>query len=312
MNEEDFSKIVLDNGHLRVEVLPQLGAKLSSLQLLPGGVELLQQPIAPYALRDATMRFDESDASGFDECLPSVTACEVETSGGRVSIPDHGDFWRVEWQADRQGDTLRLTAEGLSLPLRFEKTLRLRQNTLDIGYSVTNRASYAVEYGWSAHPLFAVDPGDRILLPPFVRQIQVEGSIGNRLGSPGTRHAWPLATPTNGSVMDLSVAGDITDGIGDKLYTAAPAEGWCVLERVQQKQRISVHFSPKTAPYLGLWICYGGWPENKKYRQNCVALEPCTAPADSLAAAIKNGRGKHLAPGVRDTWQIEMNVTVVS
>ncbi len=303
--------LTLDNGKLHVEVIPELGGKLSSLRL-NGGAELLQQPLRPYAARTREMAFDEGDASGFDECLPSVSGCVVQTALGAVTIPDHGDFWRIEWQAEQSGDEIRLRADGFSLPLRFEKTLRLEDSSVILAYRVTNLSDQPVEYAWSAHPLFTVDAGDRILLPGTVESVVVQGSAGDRLGTAGTRHNWPRAIQSDGKTVDLSIAGDIADGIGDKLYTAAPAEGWCAIERRKEKCRISVHFDVTEISSLGLWLCYGGWPEKGTARQQCVALEPCTAPVDSLAQAMENGSAKRLTAGQSDTWQITVRITGVS
>jgi hypothetical protein len=47
--------------------------------------------------------------------------------------------------------------------------------------------------------------------------------------------------------------------------------------------RIKVGFDAAATPYLGLWICYGGWPERPGPKQMCVAMEPATALVDSLA-----------------------------
>jgi galactose mutarotase-like enzyme len=60
-------------------------------------------------------------------------------------------------------------------------------------------------------------------------------------------------------------------------------ENWCVLERPKAGVRIKVGFDAAATPYLGLWICYGGWPERPGAKQMCVAMEPATAPVDSLA-----------------------------
>src|ERR1700742_1612005 len=100
---EDWAeRAVLENKLLRIVTMPALGGKVASIQLLPSGEELLQQPLLPYAPRVPYMRFDDGDASGWDECLPSVAACEVQTPAGTVSIPDHGDFWQVVWQVVSQ------------------------------------------------------------------------------------------------------------------------------------------------------------------------------------------------------------------
>jgi galactose mutarotase-like enzyme len=311
--ESSTETAVLENSYLRVTVMPALGGKLSSIQLLPNGEELLQQPLQPYATRTPFMRFDDSDASGWDECLPSVAACDVPTSSGVASVPDHGDFWQVAWQVESQSqEKLTLSADGFSLPLRFTKTLALENNRLRVAYSVENIGPHAVEYVWSAHPLFSVEPGDRIILPASVKEVVVEGSGGGRLGIHGSKHPWPQTKLANGQVCDLSVTGAISDSIGDKLFTPAPPEGWCALDRVRLKHRVELHFDARESPYLGLWICYGGWPENKPNRQQCVALEPCSAEGDSLAIAANDGRARHIAPGSKDRWSLELRITRVS
>lgn len=309
----DFmEEVVLENGNLRVAVLPALGGKIASIRIHPEGEELLQAPLRPYAPRTQYMSFDAGDASGWDECLPSVAGCEIEIASRAVTIPDHGDFWQVVWLVESRSEyELTLAAQGFSLPLNFRKKLRLEGESLHIEYSVRNRSAEPVDYLWSAHPGFAVEEGDRILLPPSVREVTVEGSRKNRLGNQGTRHSWPH-THANGQTIDFSVAGKATDGIGDKLFAKAPAEGWCAIERKRLKRKVAFHFDAAQLPYLGLWICYGGWPETQTQRQHCVAMEPCTTEGDSLAAAIKEGRARRISAGSEDRWALELRVTGVS
>ena len=68
--------VVLNSGDLSLTLLPHLGGKIASIRL--GETELLQTPLLPYATRTRNMAFDEADASGWDECLPSVAACTVQ------------------------------------------------------------------------------------------------------------------------------------------------------------------------------------------------------------------------------------------
>jgi galactose mutarotase-like enzyme len=308
-----IEQVVLENGAMRVIVLPSLGGKIASIQILPSEEELLQQPLQPYARRTRYMNFDGSDASGWDECLPSVAACEVSAASGPVSIPDHGDFWQVEWQTVSQSETeVTMSADGFSLPLRFSKILRLDRNRLHVSYALQNLSSKTVEYIWSAHPLFAVEQGDHIVLPDSIKEVIVEGSAQNRLGKQGTTLMWPKATPENQKLSDLTVTGKVTDAVGDKLFAASPLEGWCAIERKRLNCRIELYFDPKRLPYLGLWICYGGWPEHKANRQQCVALEPCTALGDSLATAVSQGRARRLDPEAKDHWSLELQVGGVS
>jgi galactose mutarotase-like enzyme len=298
--------LIMQTDTLRATILPALGGKIASLRWLPGNIELLQAPLATYAPRTFTMGFDEGDASGFDECLPSVAACTVATPNGTTQVPDHGDFWRLPWDAVQEGNTIRMFATGVSLPLRFERVIGLEADTLSLSYRVTNLGQAPVPYAWSAHPLFAVDPGDRIALPPSVTQVQVEGSARQRLGPRHTRHPWPQSASERMEAIDLSAAGGIEDGIGDKLFAKAPPEGWAAVERVQHRLRVEVQFDPERSPWLGLWLCYGGWPEGRTNRQQCVAIEPCTAPVDSLAEAIAAAQARQLEPGQSDEWPMRI------
>jgi hypothetical protein len=84
------------------------------------------------------------------------------------------------------------------------------------------------------------------------------------------------------------------------------------LERAQAGVRIEVQFDAQRSPWLGLWLCYGGWPEGNANRQQCVALEPCTAPMDSLAEAMAAGQARRLGPGESDEWGMRILVSSIS
>lgn len=305
-----MEKVTLANTLLQVEVLPELGGKISSLRYISGNTELMQMPLAPYAPRTMTMEFEESDASGFDECLPSISPCNIKTNGTRVEIPDHGDFWRLPWHCEKSDDQIHLNATGISLPFQFDKVLRLSGSNLEIGYRLTNVGTQSWPYIWSAHPLFAINDGDRIVLPESVTTVKVESSIGNRLEE-GSTHSWPRTRMPDGMETDLSIARGIHAGTGDMFFTKAPLEGWVALERVREGLRIEVRFDREQARYVGLWLCYGGWPEDKTARQQSVAIEPCTAPTGSLSEALRSKEALTLAPDATVAWKIDIGVSEI-
>jgi galactose mutarotase-like enzyme len=331
MGESGFAGIHKENvlihaGDCSLTVLPELGGKIASIRI--GDRELLQAPLGPLAGRTRTMSFDAGDASGWDECLPSVAACAVSTAGGTAHVPDHGDLWRVEWERQGsgirdQGSAARIQANGrtpasitlsgtcFSLPLELKRTLTLSEQKdgwrLDLDYKLTNLGAYPVPWSWAAHPLFAVEPGDRILLPQSIDSLRVEGSGGRRLGKNGDTIGWPVATLSGGGSTDLSVAQSPQSGIGDKLFAGplAESENWCALERPSAHLRIQVSLDPSVTPYLGLWICYGGWPESPGPKQTCVAIEPATAPVDSLAET--GAWSRLLEPGASAEWTMRVD-----
>ena len=300
----DFERLTLVSDALRVEVVPELGAKISSLWLPDLQEELLQAPLRPYATRDRAMSFAAGDASGIDECIPTVSGCEI----GSTVLPDHGDFWRIPFRYRRDGDELVLDAEGFSLPLHFEKRLSLRGSRLTMAYSLRNAGETPVQYLWSAHPGFAVEAGDTVVLPPSVPEVTVWYSSKSRLGASGRAHSWPYTRDEHGDTIDLSRTGGPEDGVGDKLFASAPPEGWVAIYRHRLHRQIKVHFDSMQNPYVGLWLAYGGWPDGQAQRQHCVALEPCTAPVDSLAAAVERGWARTLAAGAKWDWKIEIEV----
>jgi galactose mutarotase-like enzyme len=303
--------VVITAGECTLTLMPHLGGKIASIRV--GSHELLQAPLNPYAPRTRTMSFDEGDASGWDECLPSVAACTIQTPAGQADIPDHGDLWRIPWQVlSVNHDSATLRANCFSLPLQLTRTIALDETPtgfkLQLLYSLTNMGAYLVPWAWAAHPLFAADEGDQIVLD--IEDLRVEGSAGATLGPSGKRIPWPKIERTGGSISDLSIVQNPDSGIGDKIFAGPfflPSEpASASLERKQIGLRLTVIFDPAITPYLGLWLCYGGWPEGPGPKQVCVALEPTTANEDSLAGAAQ--WSKWLDPGETVTWPMELHI----
>jgi galactose mutarotase-like enzyme len=149
--------VLIRAGSCTITILPQLGGKIASIRVHEH--ELLQGPLAPYGPRTQTMPFDAGDASGWDECLPSVAACTVETASGPAEVPDHGDLWRVVWtQSADQGEQNSVTLRGecFSLPLTLERTATLTEKDrgwkLSLSYTVTNTGDSPAPWSWAAHP----------------------------------------------------------------------------------------------------------------------------------------------------------------
>ena len=73
-------------------------------------------------------------------------------------------------------------------------------------------------------------------------------------------------------------------------------------------ETLMFHFDPKSIPFIGLWLCYGGWPENEDGGDYTVAIEPATAEFDSLNRAQKSGQALEIAPGESQTWKFEISI----
>lgn len=315
--------VLIRAGRCSLTVLPHLGGKIASIRFAER--ELLQAPLAPAVPRTRTTSFDESDASGWDECLPSVAACSVATPAGIAEVPDHGDLWRVPWRVDAPVDgrvdassanAVTLTGECFSLPLKLTRTVEVFETEsgcrIALRYTLTNTGSHEVPWSWAAHPLFACEPGDSLRLPESITSLRIEGSGANRLGKSGESVRWPIAALAGGGETNLSIAEASDSGIGEKLFAGPLCEkdNWWEIVRPRAGVRIRMQFDAACTPYLGLWLCYGGWPERPGPKQMCIAPEPTTAPVDSLAVAGPWSRV--LPPGASFGWPMELELETLA
>ncbi|MDQ1552751.1 MAG: hypothetical protein QOD50_2173, partial [Actinomycetota bacterium] len=88
-----MSIYTITGGGTSATIDPVRGGKIISLRG-PDGREWLAQPADPSRAPDrGDAVYTLSDPASWDECAPSIDACEV---GGRA-VPDHGDLWTAEW-----------------------------------------------------------------------------------------------------------------------------------------------------------------------------------------------------------------------
>src|SRR5258708_3512413 len=147
--------IVVDNGSLRLTLVPELGGKIVSLIRNESGYEYLLHPPDPereYRPCNYADRFEEYGPSGFDECLPTVAAClypEEPFSASR--LPDHGDVWCSSSSVEIAREQVRLTTSIRSLPLRFAKKYQLQEKFVRLDSEVPNLSQLDAKLPWTEH-----------------------------------------------------------------------------------------------------------------------------------------------------------------
>lgn len=305
----DLKQITLKNGYLSATVLPQLGGKIASLIRLSSGREFLLQPshnqlnqVPPGA------EFHEYDTSGFDDCFPTVAACQYPDAPFRgVELPDHGEIWTADSIFDVRNNELFLELTGKRLPYIFRKRIALDGEALALKYQLDNVGEESFSYLWSAHPLLSVEQGSRLLLPSEVRELIIESSVNAGFHEGAGTCAWPIATLASGHNVDLSRVGRPENGRANKFFTNRLSEGCCAVYFPASDESISFRFDVEDVPYLGVWICEGGWPDRER-AQYTVALEPCTGSADSLAEAMRRSECSTIQPGETKRWELRILV----
>ncbi len=304
--------VVLDNGSLRLTAVPELGGKIVSLIRNASGHEYLLQAADPeraYRPRSLGDKFENHEQWGFDECLPTVAEClypEEPFLGHK--LPDHGDVWCLPSRIEVVGDEIRLVSSLKSVPLQFTKKISLQETTGRLDYEATNLSQSGVKFLWSAHPLLRVEPGAEIIVPRDVKEVEVGWSRDNRLGKSGQRCTWPIATVGSGETVQLNRIVSPPAATAEKLFTSPLGEGMCGMFLPRANESITFRFEPRLAPYVGIWICQGGWPIARADKQFTVALEPCSGRPDSLAEAIRRNECPAVAAHETLRWWMEIEV----
>lgn len=306
--EGEFEHIVMENEAIRAVILPELGAKIASLMNLKTGREfLLQHPDRPYRRARYADSMVDYDISGFDECLPTISACAYSEAPFRgVMMPDHGEVWALPWKYEVQGEELTLEVAGVHLPYLLRRKTRLAGSVVELEYEITNLSDKSFKYLWSAHPLLAIEAGAEIVLPPDVSEVLVDYSAGHRFAI-GKTISWPRASATNGKPGTLNEISGPQQKTADKLFTPRLSQGHCGLRFPHTGEAVFFRFDPRLVPFLGLWICQGGFP-TEGLSEFTVALEPCSGRPDSLVTAIARGECPELSAHATHRWWLHVEI----
>jgi hypothetical protein len=296
--------VAVSRGDLRLLVAPELGGKICSIQWR--GREVLTRSELRPAYYEAP--FADFDASGFDECLPSIGPCELSVAPWTGSaVPDHGEVWSIPWSHEVDSDQLLLRTHGIRFPYSFEKAITLvDEDHISLRYRLINHAPFPFPFIWSAHPLLAIRPGSRILLPDGIR-VLVDWSRDKRLGEPLTEHDWPETRDRDGQLVDLSLILDRKAGTVEKLYTNRLNEGWCALHDAADGFYVAMLFDPDEIPFVGLSINFGGWPVEGPGYYN-LGLEPCNGFPDRLDLALERGSCPVVPPTGQLSWRFDVHL----
>ena len=303
MAASSLDTVFLQNDQLRVACRPGLGAKLVSMLDRRTGREWLlpsQLPGGTYLQPAYGADFSRFDTSGWDECFPAVAAGPHPDAP--ITWPDHGELWSRPWRVEATPDSLTACVQGQAWPYTLTRRASLDGETLCLDYTLQNNAHRPFLHVWSAHPLLRVTPGMRIQLPGEIRDAYVDWSSDPARPAPGGWHAWPHWTPN----VDLSTVQPTALGLAVKLYFRRLSEGRCGLVDPDSGQALILSWDLAAAPYLGLWLCYGGWPTDGRPGHLTVALEPCSGMPDRLTDAVQLGTSAVLPSGGTKSWSVRL------
>ncbi len=317
IEKNNLIHVVMENDLLRIVVLPEIGGKMIELTNKKTGRQFLLEPQSAdglYRRGYYGANFEGYDTSGFDECFPTIESSEhPDLKGLRpndfdIIFPDHGELWSLPWHYRIEDDALLLTANGVRFPYQFKKRISLTENQVEISYSLKNHGDFPFSYIWSAHPLLKVQPGARLVLSDEIERVMLNWASDENMGEFCETLSWPYLESGDKSV-DYSMVQPRDFGKALKIFTDALTVGGAGVYFSDTDEHLLFQFDTAVNPYLGIWLCYGGWPEGSEEKHLTVGLEPCSGRPDSLEEAINRNEYSQIMPNENKEWQLIMNVS---
>jgi hypothetical protein len=155
---------VLENQHVRLVVAPQNGARVTSLIDRKSGRDWLVPGTSQTPLPSTEAVYGGAEASGWDECFPTIAPVDAAATAWRRPLRDHGELWGRPWRVEEANRT-RLTTRYACPEFTFTRTLELVGPAVECSYEVVTAGRRALPFLWAQHVLLAVTPADRIVLP---------------------------------------------------------------------------------------------------------------------------------------------------
>src|SRR3989304_7213990 len=308
--ENSLDNVLIENDFILAVFLPSLGSKMIRLVNKQTGTQFLLEPQGKerrYSVPKYGEEFSDKFAYGFDDCFPTVasTLKKINMPGG--GFPDHGELWSRQWNCGLDNEKIVFSISGVREKYSIDKAVSLEGNKLIIEYSLKSLSDKEFYYIWSAHPLLIVSPGDKIILPMEVKNVLLDWSSDNKTFPANQVCQWPMLEKGEKAV-DFSSVKEMEFNKSVKCFTGKLQSGYAGLYRSGIDQTILFSFSPAEISYLGIWLCYGGWPLKSSHKQLTVALEPANGRPDSLVEAVKRNEASVIGNNKVKNWTLEISL----
>lgn len=280
----------LENEHLAVDVLPDLGGKIHRLIDKRADRDLLwhSDRVQPHRA-PLHADFDDHWAGGWDDVFPTG-----ERSHNRAGeqLPHMGELWtgQADWEVLVDSPSRIEIALSLKTPITPAHWLRrisleAQTPSVVLAYQIENIGCEPFDFNWGLHPAHALSPAQRFDVP--ARQGLVADSGGQHLGQSGDAYEWPLLHG-----LDVREALDPAKRCFALHYLTDLQEGWVASTDRATRRGFGLVFDRAVFPVVWMWLVYGGW---RGYHH--AILEPWTGYPSSLEVARSRGQARELGPG---------------
>lgn len=287
---------ILTDGDLSL-LVTDYGAKLQSIRY--HGREMLCQSfsISPEYRRSADGDiFETGEFSGFDHLFPNISAAPYPDGPWEgIPMPDHGEVWSRDWESFTEENVLTFRVSGSRLPYKFQVSLELRSNILNLRYTAQNLSGHPMKYLWCCHPLFVMENGMELILPgagEIVNTAPGQKYLGGYL----EKHPWPVSNDGR----DLSRLSDSHRSC-NKYYVWNDRPRNNAILRYPDGTEVTFDTEDTSIPYMGVWVDEFGYG---KYAMGCIAPELASAALDLYEPADLYQKNSILSPGETRSWSM--------
>jgi hypothetical protein len=306
--------LTLEDGRLRVTVLPDKGAEMYELVDRESGIDVLfkapwglQPPGSPAREGSEGHAFLENYGGGWQELFPSVN--EPCTYRG-APMPFHGEVASLSWQAEQDGETLVLTVDSVATPLRLERRMRLDDGVLVLDETATNRSDEPVHLVWGHHCVLGspfLEAGCRLDVPARTIVTIPEVWEDTARLAPDQRSRWPHARLRAGGSVDLRVVPGPEEGSHDDVYLTDLDSGFGEVSNARLGLAFRLDWDADVFRWVIAWQPYGGARAMPLAGAYALGVEPWISRFD-LERAVAAGEAIDLRAGASLQTTIQAQV----
>lgn len=308
----------LENGRLRVAVLPHKGADIYAFVHVPSGIEFLMR--TPSGLQppgsSPQAHFLDNYEGAWQELFPNHNdAC---TYRGRA-VPFHGEVALLPWEWEIERDdaraaTLRLSVNCRQAPLRLTRRMRLpaEDGTLELEYTLENRSADPEHFVWGQHIVLGGDflmGGCRLEIPAARLTTPAElFEPATAALAPGQEEPWPMARGRRpGERIDLRLIPGPDAHSHDDACLSGLSEGRWTVVNPRLRLGFRLEWDAAIFPWVQMWTPYGGADLPPLTGIYGLGLEPWVSRFP-LEQAVECGQARCLAPGEALTTVVRARV----
>ena len=277
-------KSVYNDGPWHIEFRLDDGGRLS--RIFYKGFDLLtSEPGGFHPPMTEIGQFERRPVYGYDDCFPSVGACQYPESS--IQIPDHGELCWLPWELREEVHSVTFFVRSKLLPVVFTRKMRFTESSIVWDFEVYNQGYTILPFQHVMHPLFR---------PEEIRWIE--------LPKCDSVFDW-----TNGSVLKQATP----EGISERLvHSPERSVEMLFLRSIRSGEvgltfingmRLTMKFPAEYFPTIGIWWDNLGHPNENGIRRRECSFEPTPGFSSLLSQAFADRNCLSVGPRARLAWQ---------